>query len=40
MQAIVIYSSANIARLAEPPFDVFIYAFERLHCALRRYHLL
>ena len=36
--AIGIYSGANLATLAEPSFDVLIYAFERLHCALRRYH--
>ena len=36
--AIEIYSGADLATLAEPSFDVLIYAFGRLHCALRRYH--
>ena len=36
--AIEIYSGADLARLAEPHFDVLIYAFMSLRCALRRYH--
>ena len=36
--ALGIYSDANLAKLAEPSFDVLIYAFGRLRCALRRYH--
>ena len=36
--AIGIYSGADLATLAEPSFDVLIYAFERLRCVLRRYH--
>jgi len=29
---------ADLARLTEPHFDVFIYAFVKLRCALRRHH--
>ena len=38
IRAIGIYSGADLAKLAEPFFNVLIYAFERLRCALRRHH--
>ena len=36
--AIGVYSGADLATLAEPSFDVLVYAFGRLRCVLRRYH--
>ena len=38
-RAIGIYNSADLARLVYPRVDVLIYAFARIHCALRRHHL-
>jgi hypothetical protein len=36
--AIGVYSGADLATLAEPSFDVLLYAFGRLLCVLRRHH--
>ena len=36
--AIGVYSGADLATLAEPSFDVLIYALGWLHCVLRRHH--
>jgi hypothetical protein len=36
--AIGAYNGANLARLADPRFDVLVYAFASARCSLRRYH--